>query len=314
MTVKSKGVYLRAKKLLPISELLILASFLAMFTLSDTLKRGVWSGLVLTAGTILPSVFPFMVIGDFVSAYIFKNGLGIIERPLLRILGISRAELGIVISGLLCGFPSSAKSAAELCRNEKMQKEPILLTSALCSNPSPSFIIGAVGCGLFNDIRTGALILVSLYLSIVITKVIYNFGWRKQINSNIFLTKEYNFVKSVKECAAASITVFAFVALFCGVSEVLKSIVGCGTFFSFLVSFIEISAAAVQLANESKLPIRALHSLLGFSVGFGGICANLQCISFLCDAGFSAKKFLKIKLTLGLVCSILTPLIFVLLK
>ena len=306
MTAKEKGATAARKKRLPLSEIMIIAAFLIMLKMSDTVRRGTWSGLVLTAGTILPSVFPFMVLGDFLSYCISRNGLGTAGVVISRIFGVGKSEVGILVSGLLCGFPSSARAAAEAYKNGNTDKSSAIKLAAISSNPSPPFIIGAVGAGLSGSTLIGGLLFISLLFSVVITSAVFGKNRQKSTFPDIIPEQKYSFVASVKNAGQASITVFSFVALFCALIEILKSFIGCGVFFSIAVSALEVSTAVTHLLADTAFPPHILYSLLGFSIGFGGLCANLQCAAFLSDAGLELKKFFLIKLISGVVCALVT--------
>ena len=305
MTAKEKGApRIALEKALPVSELLIIAVFLIMLNLSDTVSKGARSGLVLTAGTILPSVFPFMVLGDFLSCYISNNGLGFFEGVVRRTLRIERREVGIAISGLLCGFPSSARAVSETYLEKRIDEEGAIRLCALTSNPSPPFIIGAIGAGLFGNTHIGAALFMSLLLSVISTSLLFGKKRQEIIFPDIIIRQKYSFVESVKKAGTASITVFSFVTLFCTLIEILKHFIGDGAVFSVLVTTLEVSTALVHLITKCDLPSAFLNALVGFSIGFGGLCANLQCAAFLENAGLRLKKFFVIKLFLGLFCAV----------
>lgn len=309
MTAKEKGATAALKKRLPLSEIMIIAAFLIMLKMSNTVRQGAWSGLVLTAGTILPSVFPFMVMGDFLSYCISRDGLGATGVMISRIFGVGKSEVGILVSGLLCGFPTSARAVSEAYKSGGADKNEAVRICALSSNPSPPFIIGAIGDGLMGSSFCGVILFVSLILSVAATSLIFRKNGQKEAFSGISAHKKYSFVSSVKNAGQATITVFSFVTLFCALIEVLKSFFG-GVFFSLCVCVLEVSSAAVRLLTASSLPRVILYLLLGFSVGFGGLCANLQCAAFLSEAGLELKKFFLIKLILGVICALITAALF----
>ena len=304
---KTKGTFKKRARL-PISEFVLFLSLFAVIGFSDTLSTGAKKGLVLTAGTILPSIFPFMVLGDFISYYISKNGLGIFEGALCRIFGISRGETAIFGSGLLCGFPASAVLASRAYKDGSISKSRATTVSALSSNPSPTFIIGAVGGGLLNDEKAGMILLLSLFISVIITRFLFPAKRQKNQFPDIIFGQKYSFVSSVKNAGAVSVTVFSFISIFCALIELIKLFIGEGVFFSLLVPFTEVSTAVVHLSSKCALPKLFINLLLGFSIGFGGISANLQCIAFLAEAGLKAKRFLAVKLCLGLICAVVTAL------
>lgn len=310
MTEKEKGgAPLILKRLLPFSELMIATAFFIMLFATDTVKEGAYRGLVLTAGTILPSTFPFMILGDFISCFVTNRGLGISERSVCRIFNISKSECGILTSGLLCGFPSSARASADAFKQGRLQEERAVILTALTSNPSPSFTIGAVGAGLLSDKTSGALIFLSMLISVIIASHIFVKKRQDFSFPDITSRQKYSFVESVRGAAVAAITVFSFVTVFCALIELLKIIIGDGVIFSLILPFTEVSTALVHLIKECNLPSIPKNLLIGFSVGFGGLSANLQCAAFLSEAGIKLKKFFIIKLTLGIFTALFTALL-----
>lgn len=294
---------------IPTAELIILVSLFTVLTLSDELSTGALSGLVLCAGTVIPAVFPFMVLGDAVSHFIMNTGLGVLESPLYKFFGLTRAEGAIGICGLICGFPAAARIAAEAYQDGKLSNSDAIRISALTSNPSPPFIIGAVGAGLLSDKSQGIALLISLLVSVLVTGLFFGNKRQKTQFSNITSRQKFDFLASVKNAGAASITVFAFVVFFSAIAEVLHRFVVSAAVFSFIIPFLEVSTATRYLICNSQLPAQISHLLLGFALGFGGLSANLQCISFLSAVGLSKKKFIIIKLVLGITCAIVSTLI-----
>ena len=290
-----------------LSLLAVSLSLCSVLFLSQDASRGALKGLVLCAGTVIPSVFPYMVLGDFVSSFLLSNGLGIIELVFSLPLKLSQTGGAIGLSGLLCGFPTAARISAEEYRRGSITKNEAIRTAALFSNPSPSFIIGAVGAGLFSSKRLGALLFISLLLSIYTVGILYRSGALKEDKGSPSLKHCFNFISSVRSAATASVTVFAFITFFRAGIEVLSALIGRGAIFSSLLPFIEISSAAEWLSCSSITPL-FLYLSLGFSVGFGGICANFQCAAFLSDAGLPVRNFFALKLLLGAVCSIFSTL------
>ena len=84
---------------------------------AQTVIASMKEGMHLVAHTMIPSLFPFMV----VSEVIVRSGAGErIARPLCRVirplLGLNEAAGSALLLGLLCGFPVGSRAAADYYR------------------------------------------------------------------------------------------------------------------------------------------------------------------------------------------------------
>jgi nucleoside recognition membrane protein YjiH len=109
---------------IPSSRILFcIVSFLCLFLLlrqSDTVISYMNRGLLLCVRTVIPSLFPFMVLSEWMVATGCGCLLGrLCEKPMRRLFGISGAGACALVMGLICGFPIGTKTAVSLCRNKR---------------------------------------------------------------------------------------------------------------------------------------------------------------------------------------------------
>ena len=89
--------------------------FILILRNSDAAVEYMGRGLTLCAKTVIPSLFPFMVISELLVSSGAGEALGrLFSRMMRRIFGISGAGASALFLGSMCGFPVGAKTAVSL--------------------------------------------------------------------------------------------------------------------------------------------------------------------------------------------------------
>ena len=154
------------------------ASVLALvlsFVYSSEAIDAMGEGMRLCVRTVIPSLFPFMVLGEvFVRSgapELFGRYVG---RVLSVPLGLSPEGSSAWLIGILFGFPVGTRSALTLYREGRVSRGELIRLCMLCNNPSSAFLINAVGISLFGSQRLGVLLyashlICSLLLGVALT-------------------------------------------------------------------------------------------------------------------------------------------------
>ena len=144
------------KPLYPGLFLLGAATAALVFAAPQTCAEALRHGLALCGGSLLVSLFPFLV----VSALIMRSGagevLGVLLWPVVRCIGLrSRSAGSVLLIGLVGGFAPAAAAAAEAVRSRELtpQEASALLPACICSGPS--FVILTVGEQLLGSRTAG---------------------------------------------------------------------------------------------------------------------------------------------------------------
>lgn len=96
-----------------IFRILLTLSFLLLLCFPALSLEGARKGLLLWYNTVLPTLLPFMICMNLMVSFGAVNLLAAPFYPVLhRLLGLSRAGSFILLSGMLCGYPMGAKTAA----------------------------------------------------------------------------------------------------------------------------------------------------------------------------------------------------------
>ena len=109
---------------------------------ADTLRQG----LRLCGGPLLVSLFPFLIVSPLLMQSGAGEVLGVLFRPIARLIGIrAKSAGGVLLIGALGGFAPAASAAAQAVHSGQLsaKQASALLPACICSGPS--FVILTVG-------------------------------------------------------------------------------------------------------------------------------------------------------------------------
>ncbi|MBQ5916851.1 MAG: nucleoside recognition protein, partial [Lachnospiraceae bacterium] len=129
----------------PLRSILLFLLLIPMLYFSEEVTEGARTGLLLWYHSVVPALFPFMVISGLI---ISGGGIMHIMHPFYKILhpilGLSHEGCYVLISGLLCGYPMGAKTCAEFAADKRISFNEAKFLMTICNHPSPMFILGYV--------------------------------------------------------------------------------------------------------------------------------------------------------------------------
>ena len=307
-----------------ISSVIITAALCVAFLLfllrSDVAIDYMKNGLKLCANTVIPSLFPFMV----VSSLLVSSGVGIricrpLSLPTRLIFGVGEGGACAFLLGAICGFPIGASVACSMYDKGIMSKKETERVLTFCNNPGSAFVISAVGVSLFGSFRLGVILYVCVILSAIITGVLmrpfHRIDDRKHICPADLIKASLRsspggvsiFLYAVRESALSMLTVCAMVAFF-------SSLVGCvGVSLSALgVSQAPIAAIFGLCELSSGVSaLSSLHSSLALplsaaALGWSGLSVHCQIMAVAGGRGLSFKPYFSAKAIQGVICAALT--------
>jgi sporulation integral membrane protein YlbJ len=293
--------------------------FISVFLLALTVKnadiaiRYMQTGLRLCAVSVIPSLFPFMVISELlVASGIGKLAERLAGRPFSRLFGISGTASAAILLGLLCGFPVGAKTTVSLYDKGYITKKEAERLLTVCNVPSSGFLISTVGVALFSDRTFGVFLFLAAILASLLTGVIGRLLSRPQqeipCHADIKMpTVGVNtFTSAVSSATRSMLSVCAYVVFF-------SSLVGClshiadrfalpAAFSSFLFAFFEISSGANAAATLPNPIVAAV--LCGFAVGWSGLSVHFQILTICGERELSFVPYFVAKLFQGVTCAV----------
>ena len=297
-------------------------SFLLFFCFALMLRRAdvaascMRRGLSLCARTIIPSLFPFLVIAEL----LVTSGIGEwiarpLERPLGKILGLSRAGCSALVLGLLCGFPVGARCAILSYQKGMLTRDECERVLACSSIPSSAFFISTIGTTLWKNINFGVfLYLCAVFAAILSGILLYVLQKRrknKEWNTPQFTSSKIHFeagmlTSAIKNATLNTLLICAYVLFFYTLTGTVELVLARFSVseitHAILSATLELSGGVSVAASLDNHQLAAI--LTGATVGWSGISVHCQMLS-LCDGtDLSIHPYLKAKVIQGILCAL----------
>ena len=265
--------------------------------------------LALCAGSVVPALFPFLV----VSSLLLSLGLGELLSPMLaglmeplfRVDGVGSSAL---LLGLVGGYPIGAKTAADLYRGGRLSRPEAERLLAFCNNSNPVFLISVLGVGVFGSVRAGVWLWLIHLLSALLTGLLFrNHGGpaRRQAGGTAAfqaVSLSAAFVAAVRESLSGMLSVCAFVTFFYVLARPLASL--GGWLGPVLVGLTELFSLTPLLR-----PDRFGFILASAMAGWGGLSVLCQTAAVLEGSGLRLQSCAAGKAVQGLLAGLLAALL-----
>jgi hypothetical protein len=287
-----------------LSTVLSLGMLFAVILLSsDELREYALEGLRVAAIKVLPTAFPFMILSDMLSRLIYPDAISPISRLISAAFSLPGALVTPILIGGITGFPMGARMIAEEHSSGRIDRSLAERALAPANNPSPAFVIGAVGGGIFNSTATGLMLLLSVYLATLSVGIIFREKRHFPTYSDDFTRQKYDFVNSVKAAASSSLYMCAFVCAFYTLSSFIASLDIPLILKSIFILPTEVTGAVIFVGKCANFSEEISLALTAFALGFGGISVACQVAAMVKDEGITLKKYLPMKLSEGLLAA-----------
>ena len=266
------------------------------------IKKEILTALTLLANIIIPSVFPYLIISQYISnSHLIEKIPG---RFISFVFGIHKCSIKAIICSVLCGYPSGAVCARSLYDKGEIDIKEAQRLICFTNNAGPLFLSSAVGTSLLGSTRDGAMI----YLIQLISSFAYGIITReKNVVYHRYSTKKHShprgdFCSYVKNGVNICINICGFmIAAYVMASAICifaNDILGICFLNPYTKSFFEITAGIKELCvcgtTRFKFPlICAVVSWSGFSVimQIKSVAGDILSIKTLCKAKFIQAAF-----------------------
>lgn len=249
--------------------------------------NGAKNGIEISINTLLPTLFPFM----FLSIFLSTSGLSekIFYYPSILLSKIFKKDVPyftLFFISILGGYVSAAKCISQYYQKGIISKKSAETLVCCYTNAGPSFLISAIGIGMFFSVNLG----IVLYISSVLASITMFFVYNKEIKNTtnkIKISKgsyPESFVNSVKSTCSTITIICSCVILFSVLIAFYPKKLG-----GALIGMLEVTSGVIFVSNE--LSLKSIITT-AFITGFSGLCIIMQIFSVLTEAGLSTKKFI----------------------
>ncbi len=271
-------------------------------------------GMKLCVGTVIPSLFPFMVASELIVMTGVASPVGrLLCAPARLLFGISGEGASAFVLGTVCGFPIGTRAAVSLYKRGRISLGELWRLVCFSNNPSSAFVISAVGTTLFGSREFGSVLFFITVLSSIAVGVAQNIILGRAESSTFEAASSEcekvekkgisEFSSAVSSSAYAMLNVCAFVVFFStftGTLGVLLSKLGASQIIkAFFFSFFELTGGVAEAASVRPM----LYALLvaAFAVGWSGLSVHLQMIGVCEGIEIPLRRYFLSKLCQGLI-------------
>lgn len=297
--MQTKEISLQSKKSAVPSALVWLSVIVFFLIFSPKAAELVKSGISLCIGTVIPSVFPFMVISALVVSLGAGRDLGaLFSFPLRLIFGISSAAACPVFIGLVCGYPTGAFTAAAMLDKGEITKKELSRLLTFINVPSAAFVICGAGAGMLGSAKLGICIYVSVILSAVTVGVAGRFSQKEGDRYIPFTRTGQGFPLSqaipdaIRSAAVNMMCISACVITFSSLSGLICSLPLISSAPDWaktvITGIFEVSSGA-RSASLTQAPLSPL--LVSSVCAWSGLSVHTQIISACRGRGISFTPF-----------------------
>lgn len=261
-------------------------------------------GIRLCLQTVIPCLFPFLLLSSFLTASLSDAPLPF-SGPLAKWLRIPKNGICAYLIGLLGGYPAGAQAVSSLCKSGQINQQEAGRMVAFCNNAGPAFFFG-IGMVVFENAAIGYLLWGIQILSSLLCAMLFPVSPEAAITSG--QTAKKNAPPVMRQCVEN-------MALICGWVMVFKILLtflqrwflwmlpdGAQILFSGLL---EMTNGCCQLVELPLLGQKLLFFTLFAS--FGGICILMQTYAVTTKAKVPMQcylpgKLLQLSISLFLCC------------
>lgn len=265
----------------PWISIVLFLALIPMLLHSGTVTDGARYGLLLWYQSVVPALFPFMVISGLIVQF---GGVQILMEPFYHMLRyflpVTRNGCYVLISGLLCGYPMGAKTCAEFVSDKRITETEGRFLMAICNHPSPMFLLGYV-YPFFSESFAPWNLLLSIYGPILFLALAARKYDQESIDENDIVPAREQTVDAVILSAVTVLCkIGGYLVLFSIVIVFLRNM----SFLSpnlrlFFIGALEMTTGIRELA--SSLPPRQAFIASTAVLSFGGCSGIFQTKSVL---------------------------------
>ena len=223
-------------------------------------SKAVTSGLSLCFSTVIPAVFPYLVLsGVFVSlGYAERLGrrMAFVTEHLFALPGCCAT---VILLGIFCGFPVGGRMAAMLLARGSITKSQAARLVAFCDFCGPSYIIAVLGGGALGSVRAGVVIFLVQTLLALLAGMVLAIG-KQETRRNTPITLPRPDVRAVGEAftkaVSSTLDICGYVTFFSVFMSALSSLLVSlpPVLHALVYGFFELSGGIVRV-GDTPMPL-----------------------------------------------------------
>ncbi len=295
-------------------SLFILLLIFALLFFPTVSQKAVVSAIELCAKSVVPSLFPFLVLTRLISSLKLTKPLQNLFKGIMQpVFSLSEGSFSPLLLGAISGYPIGASVCISLYKDGEIKKDEAERLLAFCNNAGPAFILSTIGIGIFSSLKIGFLLLViHLASAFAVGFIMKLFAPLKIIEENRLgsaVPRSFSFAFTDSVCGAmtASLSISAYIIFFSVITALLNFLPLSNVLRAFICGLLEMTTGAYEISHI--LALEYAFVTISFFLGFGGFCIHFQTLSLLNDTDLNPSQYFLGKTLQGTLSAILSLLI-----
>ena len=265
---------------------------LAIILYSDKMSSAAEEGLRLWLNTVVPSLFPFMVISSWLTFRISERKT-VLDRLTFGLFGVPASLMAIFPVSVLSGYPVGAKIISGLYSNGAISKDTAEHLFSFCNNPGAVFILSAVASSILGDKSSAVFFMTVCVLSSLTGGILYNFAFPAEPLKPIKLEAgmEPGIYSAISSAVGSVLLVGGCIIFFSAVSEAALTLFplkspAANAIVSGVLEFTQ------GIKKISAFSPRFSYPIICAMLCWGGFSVHLQTAALIGGCGLPLKKYI----------------------
>lgn len=243
---------------------------------SKMVFRGAIDGLQLCIRTVIPALFPFLIISVYANSVWLGSRIHLF-RPIGKLFGIPEGAESILLIGMLGGYPVGAQAISDAYKKDQIDKSTAKRMLGFCNNAGPAFIFGMIA-PLFSSLTIPwVLWAIHIASACVVGILLPN---KKNTTCSAITRKSISFTEVMEISIRTMANICGWIIVFRVILSILTH-----WFLWMLPNEVQILLSGALELSNGCMNLHSIDSektrflLSSFMLSFGGICVGLQTIS-----------------------------------
>lgn len=293
-----------------------------------TAQAGI-AGIDLCVQVLIPTLFPFFVLTNLIVSCGYHHYVARLLQPIMApLFKMPHVAATALTMGALGGYPMGAATTVALYDRGEIDTPTASRLLGFCNFAGPGYVFGVLGFGLFNSFWVGC----ALYSSHLMAGILVGISMNHRKKPEKARGKHHKIppnqpfhnalVSAIKTAFSTALTVCGFLIFFNIVIAffqgwhlldypiaLLQQMGFSSQQAQGLLSGLMEMTTVVSWIRPASPDVLTL-SMLGFLLGWGGLCIYFQVSALVDDRPLTMAHYTRGKVWQGLVASILTPVCY----
>jgi len=257
-----------------------------------------YNTLMLWFNTVIPSLFPFMVISSWLDFRVHTHR-NIFDKITMRLFGVPSSLMPIFIVGTLSGYPAGARLISELYSNRRISKDTAEHLLAFCNNAGTVFIVSAVSSSMLKDRYSAIFFITITAFSALVTGISYNLAFpadSSDFYSSSLPVESTPIGTAIMSSVKAILTVGGCMVFFSVITEAVTSLFpDISSMYYGIVNGIFEFTRGISLVASENCNNKLAYAIIAGLLSWGGLSVHLQTAAVISSDKISILKYILCK-------------------